>query len=78
MPHLHEGLDRLEALDFLVLGHALGVQGSELPADAGVLLEQGPSERLRGEREGGRDGDGAGVISKQQGRAQDGRRCYSR
>ena len=52
-PHLHKGFDRLKALDLLVLGHALGVEGGQLTADARVLLEQRPSERLGYKKNGG-------------------------
>ena len=41
-------LDRLEALHLFVLRHALVVEGSQLLADARVLLEEGSSESLGG------------------------------
>ena len=53
-PYLHIRLDGLQALDLLVLGHALGVQRGQLAAHARVLLEQGAAQglgRVRGEDE---------------------------
>jgi len=44
--HLYKGLDGLEALDLLILGHALRVERGELTADVGILLEERPSQRL--------------------------------